>query len=93
MTEAEPEDEAPAHQQLVLPWERLSETALHGIIDEFVTREGTEYGRVEIALETKRKQVRAQLERGDVVLVYDTALGTANLITREELKALEAGAG
>ena len=35
---------------MVVPWSSLSEDALVGIIEDFVTREGTEYGASDISL-------------------------------------------
>ncbi len=49
----------------------LSEAALCGVIDDFVLREGTDYGGSETSLERKRAQVRAQLESGDAQIWFD----------------------
>ena len=54
-----------------IPWNSLSREALSGIIEEFVTREGTEYGRDDVALEAKCRDVLRQLEAGEVELNYD----------------------
>ncbi|NDY72869.1 hypothetical protein DO021_15325 [Desulfobacter hydrogenophilus] len=35
-----------------IPYEQLSTEALHGVIEQFVTRDGTGYGEVEIPLYT-----------------------------------------
>jgi hypothetical protein len=39
----------------------LSPEALRGVIEAFVTREGTDYGAQEVPLDTKVCQVRQQL--------------------------------
>lgn len=54
-----------------IPWRSLSEDALNGVIEEFVSREGTEYGAEDISLEAKCRQVIRQLEKGDVVITYN----------------------
>lgn len=64
---------------VVVPWEQLSPDALRGIIEEFVSREATEYGMQDVEFETKVAQVRAQIERGEVVVLFDPRRGTANL--------------
>jgi len=51
----------------------LSPDALRGVIEAFVTREGTDYGAHEVSLATKVVQVRQQLDAGTAVLVYDEA--------------------
>ncbi len=40
-----------------IPYDQLSPEALKGVIEEFVTRNGTDYGEAEIPLETKIAQV------------------------------------
>lgn len=63
----------------------LSETALRGVIEEFVSREGTDYG-PEVSFETKVAQVRRQLESGIAVIVFDPESESCTLVTRDELK-------
>ncbi len=54
-----------------IPHQSLNPTTLRAIIEEFVTREGTEYGEHEVSLEAKVDAVMAQLKRGDVGVFYD----------------------
>ena len=68
-----------------IPWRELSESALLGVIEEFVTREGTEYGEREVPLATKVQQVRRQLERGDVVLFFDPDSASCHLLRSEDV--------
>jgi uncharacterized protein len=56
---------------MIIPHERLSPEALQGVIEAFVTREGTDYGTQDVSLATKVLQVRQQLDAGTAVLVYD----------------------
>ena len=56
---------------MVIPHRLLSPDALRGVIEAFVTREGTDYGVHEVSLATKVAQVRQQLDAGTAVLVYD----------------------
>lgn len=73
--------------RVLVPWDQLSPTALESVMEEYVTREGTDHGLVEISLADKVRDVRRQLERGDVVVVFDLQLQTANLLTAREAKA------
>jgi uncharacterized protein len=56
---------------MMIPHEMLSLEALQGIIEAFVTREGTDYGTQDVSLAAKVLQVRQQLDAGTAVLVYD----------------------
>ncbi len=72
-----------------IPWRELSEDALQGVIEEFVTREGTEYGEREVALATKVAQVQRQLERGELLLFFDHDSSSCQLLRRENLAQLQ----
>jgi uncharacterized protein YheU (UPF0270 family) len=56
---------------MILPHHMLSPETLHGVIEAFITREGTDYGEHDISLATKVLQVRKQLDEGTAVIVYD----------------------
>ncbi len=73
---------------MIIPPQSLSAEALQGLIEEFITREGTDYGWDEVPLSTKVEQVRRQIEKGDVVIVFDTASETVSLLTRRDAHAL-----
>jgi uncharacterized protein YheU (UPF0270 family) len=56
---------------MIIPHRRLSPNALRGVIEAFVTREGTDYGVQDVALATKVFQVQQHLDAGTAVIVYD----------------------
>lgn len=57
--------------RLSIPWQSLSEAALRGVLEEFVTREGTEYGASDISLDRKCESVKRQLERGEAFVTFN----------------------
>jgi uncharacterized protein YheU (UPF0270 family) len=63
-----------------IPIESLSAEALHGVIDEFILREGTDYGAIEATLERKRREILSQLQSGEAKLVYDSETETVTLV-------------
>ncbi|MEK9822349.1 MAG: YheU family protein [Gammaproteobacteria bacterium] len=65
---------------IAIPWDSLSETALRGIVEEFVTREGTEYGARPVSLDEKRRAVMRQLEAGEVLITFNDEDQTCSLI-------------
>ena len=69
-----------------IPVEALSPQALDGLIEEFVTREGTDYGAEERTLDDKKDAVRRQLDSGDVAIVFDPETQTSNIILKDELR-------
>ena len=49
---------------VIIPHRRLSPDAVRGVIEAFITREGTDYGLQEVPLATKVGQVQRQLDAG-----------------------------
>ncbi len=63
----------------IIPPSRLNYDVMIAVIEEFITRNGTDYGYTEVPLDTKIMQVKSQLESGLVVLVYDDETQTCNI--------------
>jgi len=64
-----------------VPPDALSPEALRALVEEFVTRDGTDYGAVERGLDAKVADVMRQLERGEVRIVFDPDSETTTLVT------------
>lgn len=75
----------PPHNFVVVPLEKLSEEALTGLINEFILREGTDYGQREFTLAEKHRQIRKQLSAGKIVIVFDPTEESASIVRMEEL--------
>lgn len=73
------------NQFVVVPYEKISEEALHGLIDEFILREGTDYGAVEVMLETKHQQIFKQLKAGKILVVFDPGVGSCSIVRKEDV--------
>lgn len=71
---------------LIVPWRDIDTATLDNLIEEFVTRDGTDYGEREIDTATKAEQVRRRLQRGEAVVVFDDATETVSVMTREQLR-------
>ncbi len=76
----------------IIPADKLSTEALQGVIEEFISRGGTDYGAVEASPETNFKQVKYKLENGLAVLVFDDETETTNIFLHDDpiLKKLDA---
>ena len=68
-----------------IPHDQLSAQALNGIIEEFITREGTDYGQRETPLEEKIRQIKAQIDRGEVIILSDSESQSCNLVPSNTL--------
>ena len=65
-----------------VPPSALSPGALVGLVEEFITREGTDYGPREYTLDEKRESVLRLLDEGEIALYFDTITQTATLKRR-----------
>ncbi|EGA72307.1 hypothetical protein VISI1226_20235 [Vibrio sinaloensis DSM 21326] len=64
---------------MIVPWQQIAPETLDNLIREFVLREGTDYGAVEISLQSKVDQIRRQLESGDAVVVFSELHETVDI--------------
>ena len=71
---------------LEVPHTELSAEALHGVIESFVLREGTDYGARDVPHETKIAQVLRQLERGEAKILFDPVTETIDIVVKRGLK-------
>lgn len=77
---------SPAEEEgIELQPSQLSPDALHGLVEEYVTREGTDYGHDDWSLEDKVAQVLGQIERGEARIVFDASTESASIVGTPEL--------
>ncbi len=71
-----------------IPYRQLSTDVLEAVIEEFITREGTDYGDQEFTLNDKLEQIKVQLSNGEIFISYDPVSESCQLqpaSAREEL--------
>jgi len=72
-------------QLIIVPAERLSPQALSGLIEEFATRNGTDYGCREASLSEKCAAIRKQLASGRAKIICDPTSQTCNIVLSEDV--------
>jgi uncharacterized protein YheU (UPF0270 family) len=70
---------------VIVPHEKLSSEALRGLIEEFVTRPGTDTGYMQGSLKENVEMVLRQIRKGKACIVYDEKTQTANIVPKGEL--------
>jgi uncharacterized protein YheU (UPF0270 family) len=73
---------------VIIPAEALSPDTLNALIEEFVTRDGTDYGDHETDLATKVSQVKALLARKEVVIIFNEATEQAGIVHKDQINQL-----
>jgi uncharacterized protein len=69
-----------------IPYKELDPETLRKLIEEFVMREGTDYGKVEMDLDQKIDMVIRQLKNGDAALMWDTDLQSSNIVLKKDIE-------
>ena len=67
-----------------IPASELPPETLRAVIESFIMREGTDYGDAEYSLDNKVDQVKHQLNKGEVLLMWDEVIESCNLITKAQ---------
>jgi len=71
-----------AARRIEVPHAQLAPELLRRVIEEFVTRDGTDYGVVERTLGEKVAVVLQQLETGEAAIVVDAESETIDIVVR-----------
>ena len=61
-------------------YDALQPATLLALVEEFVTRDTTDYGERERTLDDKVEDVMRQLRRGQAQIVFDAERGTVNIV-------------
>jgi len=69
---------------MIIPLEQINEETLIAIIEDFILREGTEYGVIDASKADKIAQVKLQLQQGSAVIVYSELHESVNILPREQ---------
>lgn len=69
-----------------VPYAEIAAETLRNLAEEFVTRDGTDYGAVEKTLDQKVDALMRQLELGEAKIYFDTDSETINIVARSQLR-------
>jgi len=73
---------------LKIPCERLEAATLRALLEEMVTRDGTDYGTREQSLAEKMARLEAGVRDGEVILLYEEESQSWELVSTERAAAL-----
>ena len=65
---------------MIIPYDELSEHALQSLIDDFVTRDGSDYGLEEMSRQEKAAQLLVALKSGEMLISYDDETESCGLV-------------
>ncbi|NQX89833.1 MAG: YheU family protein [Halioglobus sp.] len=71
-----------------VPPKRLPREVLLALLEEYTSRDGTDYGIRELTQNEKVAALNRQLDRGDVYLLYDADSEEWDLLAKEQAEML-----
>ena len=71
---------------MIIPYEQLDQITLNNLVEQYILREGTDYGEVEYSLAQKTQQVLAQIKKEAIYIVYSELHESVTLVSKEEFK-------
>ena len=70
---------------MIIDYKALSKEALLGLVEEFITREGSEYGERSYTLEEKTAQVMALLVEQKAFIVFDDQQESVTIVSADQM--------
>lgn len=65
-----------------VPYQELEPATLRNLAEEFVTRDGTDYGATEKSLESKVEALMRELRSGEARICYEAESGSIHIVSR-----------
>jgi uncharacterized protein YheU (UPF0270 family) len=75
-------------QFVTVPLQKLDGAVLQSLLEEYASRDGTDYGARELTLDEKVSRLHGQLERGELFIVYDLLSEEWDLIGSDNMAEL-----
>lgn len=75
-------------QFVEVPPQRLQADILQALLEEYASRDGTDYGERELSLEQKVDSLRAQMQRRELLIVFDVDSDQWDLLPSQRAREL-----
>ncbi len=69
---------------VIVPYDELSASALKGVIEQYVSRDGIDSSHVDLSFDQKIEQVKQNLKVGKAILVFDQISKTCNIFSEND---------
>jgi len=74
---------------MLIPYQQLDETTLSNLIEQYILREGTDYGEIEFSLQQKTQQVLQQIKAESIYIVYSELNESVTLVSKQEFNQMQ----
>jgi uncharacterized protein YheU (UPF0270 family) len=85
MTKNKPANYQTDHQEegVEVPYQDINPETLRNMIEEFVSRDGSDWGDAGGSMEAKIEQVLRQFKAGKIIVAFDLTSQTANIVSKD----------
>ncbi len=73
---------------MIIPYHQLEQDTLAALLDDIVSREGTDYGAVEMSASDKILQLMQQLKAQSAFIYFDANTDSCCIISAEDAESL-----
>ncbi|MCS5637827.1 MAG: YheU family protein [Myxococcota bacterium] len=81
-----PSSKPPKENAVEVPHSDLAPETLRNLAEEFVTRDGTDYGAEEKTLDEKVAGLMGELEAGEAKIYFEAETGTINIVAPRRMR-------
>ena len=75
-------------QFVEVPPQRLPPEVLQALLEEYASRDGTDYGERELSLQSKVDNLQGQLAANDLCILFEAESEQWDLVPRDQARAL-----
>ena len=75
-------------QFIQVPPQRLQKEVLQALLEEYASRDGTDYGEREVTLDSKVESLQRQIGSNELCIIYDADSEQWDLLPRAEAELL-----
>lgn len=72
-----------------IPYQQLDEITLNNLIEQYILREGTDYGEVEFSLSEKTQQILQQIKNENIYIMYSELNESVTLVSKQEFQQIQ----
>lgn len=70
---------------MIIPYQQLGAETLQNLLEEYATRDGTDYGERETSLPERVASLRNQLHNKEILIWFEPGEGSVNLLLATEV--------
>ena len=71
---------------MIIPIEQLNSEVLKNIAEDFITRDGTDYGHVELTLNEKVERLLIQVRKQEVLISFDEETESITMVGADDAR-------